>query len=1020
MDLSMFGTAIAIVGTQATSVEFSQLTWIIVVTSIPIAFLILPALTRANRTGRKKVASLGLLLFVLGSGVAAIAPTLSLVVVGRLLQAGIALGIAGTLAVVASRERSSNTSLFASWASASAIGFISGPVVAGVVLQYVDLPFLFWIEALLGAIAFVLVRIFLVHGRANEVPPRGDLAGGVLLGCGLVLLSWGFLALASSWDFPGFEQLNVSSVAGWGLLVAGFGVVVAGGVRLRANRKFRQRFAIGRVTQISVLAVGMALAAALITNALYLAGVQQESPLMTGLLLLPFLASTAVIYLITRIAIDPRWYRITALIGLIVIVLALLYSYAITRTSDVNTVAWSVALTAQGIGAGFLLAVTNDARRLIAAAWSLEDGPMIKVAGIHAARQLGVAISIIVIGILLIGDALRNVDVVERGWLVTALASGVAAFVWIFGGTIEEESSVSAEELEGFKEASDGSGDSSVKGRLRRRPTAALLEFLRQRDLDPLSTLPMFTDLSESQRQLVVGGSQEVQISAGHTIYSRGEAADALYVIRSGRVALEIEGRCIRRLGRGDVFGESEVLDGSPRQVDAVATRDALLMRIERASILAIDDVSFFRAMAMSLSHRLAEVMPRIEQGSTKSAEAVISLIAGDANAPMQAISDALEGLLARNRTVITPGRVDRLALERAESLGDMVLLVDDPADAEWSSFCRRVADRLIAVTTLAHVTSNIPRGAHVVFVDATPTGEQLTEWFEFVRPASRTLVRSDHMISDLEPLKDRLVGLSLGLVLGGGGARGLAHIGVLDVLTAAGIRVDRIAGTSMGALMGALFACGLSPDEMDAMAFDVMVRKNPMSDYTIPRYSLVRGKRLDHAIASTFGQTRIEALPRSFACVSVDLVTRQQVVHRFGPLGEAVAASSRLPGILPPYRHSLGGVHVDGGLLNNLPVDVLNRDEGPIIAVQVSAMETLTDEVAGEPIALGETIMRSLMMASNNANIAAVEMADLVIQPDTSSASLTEFHRLDAMRGAGQRAAEAALPDIERLLRPN
>jgi predicted acylesterase/phospholipase RssA len=107
----------------------------------------------------------------------------------------------------------------------------------------------------------------------------------------------------------------------------------------------------------------------------------------------------------------------------------------------------------------------------------------------------------------------------------------------------------------------------------------------------------------------------------------------------------------------------------------------------------------------------------------------------------------------------------------------------------------------------------------------------------------------------------------------------------------------------------------------------------------------------------------------------------------------------------------------VDGALLNNLPVNVLNREDGPIIAIAVGGQESLTEEMAIENISFADTIMRSLMMASDNANVEAHDLADLVIRPDTSSAGLTEFHRIDAMRKAGQLAALAALPEIKNLL---
>ena len=1015
MDLSLFGTAIAIEAGETSSAVFLQLIWIVAVTSVPIAYLILPALTRANRSGRKKVASRGMWLFVIGSVIAAVAPTFDVVIFGRLLQVGIAFGIAGTLAFAASRTGITRRSLLTSWAGASAMGFVAGPLVAGGGLQFGSWPVLFWVEAALGLIALVCVRKFLVQGRANDRPPRGDVLGGIILGVGIWLFSWGFLALTSELEFDRVQQQTFSSPAGWILMGGGAAIFVAGAIRVRAKRQTRQQLAIDRSTQLAVVALGVGLATGLTTNALFLAGVQQRSPAATAILLLPFLAASTLAFLMVRALLNPRHYRIAIVIGAVFWVVALGFSFQLTRSAELDHLAWSLSLVLQGVGAGFLLAVTNDSQTLSTRAQALEDGPMIRIIGIYAARQLGIAVGLVSLGVLLVGEAVRDAEVVERGWFLAALAGLSASMLWLRRSRVADTPLVSSEStLEERQPAYEGSS----RGQVRRRPTAALLEFLRQRDLDPLATLPLFADLSHAQREHIEKNSHEVTVSAGEQIFASGERSDSMYVIRSGRVSIKKGGVSIRRLGRGDVFGESEVLDGSKRQTDAVATRDALLMRIDRSSILAIEDASFFRAMAVSLSHRLAEVAPRITEGNSQSAEAVISVLSADEHAPVADIARALEGLLGRHRTVIVPGRVDRLALERAESLGDVVLLVDDPTDPDWSQFCRRVADRTISVTTRAQPSPTIPLGAHVVIVDAQPTQEQFTEWCESVHYSSRTLVRMDHLVEDLQPLSDRLVSRSLGLAMGGGGAKGLAHIGVMDVLTEAGIRVDRIAGTSMGALVGACFACGLSPDSVDAIAFDVMVRKNPVSDYTFPRHSLVRGKRLDQSVERIFGQTRIEALPIPFACISVDLITRQQVVHRFGPLGDAVAASSRLPGILPPYPHSLGGLHIDGGLLNNLPVDALDRHEGPIVAVQVGGRASLTEEdAAAEPFSFGETILRSMMMASDDANVAATNAADVLIQPDTSSASLTEFHRLDAMREAGQIAAEAALPDIKRLL---
>lgn len=1024
MDLTLLGTAIAMLGGSDENSDFTQLAWILIVAVIPMAYLMLPALARANRTGRKGVASKGMLLFTVGAIIAAVAPFLSLVVFGRLVQAGIALGLAGTLAILGSRARSAGSPAYSGWAAASVLGFLVGPLLAGALLQFATWRSLFVAEAILGAIAYLMIRTYLVESRADEPPPRSDFIGAVFLGIGLLLIAWGFLSFSATGiteSLPTIDNSNVRwmlshSPLGWVLVVAGGVVVFAGIIRLRRNRRNRPRAGIPRAFQLTGVAIGVALSAALVTNTLYLSGVDTQAPWLTALWLLPFLLTVSLTLLVVRLVLRPsRAWPLVVLGGLIWLG-SLGYALSVASALKDAWPVWTALLTFQGLGIGLLAAVTGDPRPLAGSIRQTGDAAMVAVAGLHAARQFGAAVGIVALTLLFLGGQLREVLILERGWALAGLAGATAAILWFVSKRTDSFKAEVHAPAQAIINSPTGSG--RRRGELRRRPTAAILDFLRQRDLDPLATLPMFAGLSQIQRERMAEESEEIYVAAGEHIYSLGDSADAIYIIRSGRVDLEIDGNCVGRLGRGAVFGETEVLDGRARSVTAVARRDASLMRIRRSTIMEVEDVAFFRSIAISLSRRLTEVAPAFDVEGSSTAEATISVIAVDIDAPTREVGRAIEELLQLHCAVMAPGRVDRLGLERAESLGDLVLLIDDPSDHEWSTFCRRVADRTIAVTTKPAPVERVPRGAHVVIVDQDPTPQQLTEWFEQVHPASRSLVRSAHLAEDLAPLADRLLHRSLGIAFGGGGARGLAHIGVMDVLTGAGIRVDRIAGTSMGALVGACFAAKLDPDSVDALCFDLMVRGNPMSDYRVPRTSLLRGKRIDDAVKATFGDIRIETLPIPFACVSVDLVKRQEIVHRSGSLADAVASSSRLPGILPPYRDAQGGVHVDGGLLNNLPVNVLDRREGPIIAVQVGSQGALSEDMRLEEISFADTIMRSLMMASDNANAEAIERADVHIRPDTSSAGLTEFHRIDAMREAGQRAAEEALPLIQELLK--
>jgi NTE family protein len=157
----------------------------------------------------------------------------------------------------------------------------------------------------------------------------------------------------------------------------------------------------------------------------------------------------------------------------------------------------------------------------------------------------------------------------------------------------------------------------------------------------------------------------------------------------------------------------------------------------------------------------------------------------------------------------------------------------------------------------------------------------------------------------------------------------------VLEELEAAGVTVDRYAGTSVGAVIAALAATGRDAVAVDANIYEYFIRRNPTSDYTVPSKGLIRGRRTLSALDSVFGGQLVEELPKEFRCVSVDLLARRAVVHRRGELAYVVGCSLRVPGLYAPVVYD-GSLHVDGGVLDNLPVTALAGQEGPLIAVSI------------------------------------------------------------------------------------
>ncbi|MEQ0573910.1 patatin-like phospholipase family protein [Mycobacterium tuberculosis] len=182
-----------------------------------------------------------------------------------------------------------------------------------------------------------------------------------------------------------------------------------------------------------------------------------------------------------------------------------------------------------------------------------------------------------------------------------------------------------------------------------------------------------------------------------------------------------------------------------------------------------------------------------------------------------------------------------------------------------------------------------------------------------------------------LPPVAARTPGRSIGLVLGGGGARGFAHLGVLDELERVGVTIDRFAGTSMGRLLRCSER-GMDAATADAYAYEYFIRHNPLSDYARLVRGLVRGRRTLTLLEAAFGDRLVEELPKEFRCVSVDLLARRLVVHRRGRLVDVIAFPSAAGHLSAPglQRSTVRGWRC----VRQPPVSTRASPDGPLIAV--------------------------------------------------------------------------------------
>jgi len=280
------------------------------------------------------------------------------------------------------------------------------------------------------------------------------------------------------------------------------------------------------------------------------------------------------------------------------------------------------------------------------------------------------------------------------------------------------------------------------------------------------------------------------------------------------------------------------------------------------------------------------------------------------------------------------------------------------------------------------------------------------------------------------------LAGRKIGCALGGGAARGLSHIGVLKVLEQHGLAPQVIAGTSIGALVGALYAGGLTASDIEKVALEVDWRRMArLVDVTFPLSGLMQGKRIKSLVRSVLGDLDFSDLKCPFACVATDIASGEEIVLTSGSVVDAVRASISIPGILMPVTLS-GRYLVDGGLVNEVPVKTC-RDLGAGYVIGVNVIPDPSSMVApldgqrttrilrSPPLSAGidrrrlikqrgpnlvRVLTQSLIIPGYRLAMENLAEADLSISPAVGTIGFFQFDKAEEAIALGEEAARAVL----------
>jgi predicted acylesterase/phospholipase RssA/CRP-like cAMP-binding protein len=478
-----------------------------------------------------------------------------------------------------------------------------------------------------------------------------------------------------------------------------------------------------------------------------------------------------------------------------------------------------------------------------------------------------------------------------------------------------------------------------------------------------------FTNLTSIQNQI-----SYQYLSIGERLFQQGDVADAMYLIVSGRLLVSIEYEHDSKniiqeleLTQGQAVGEYAILTDKKRSATVSASRYSQLIKIDK---------QVFDQLLNTQPNIMLPIIKNIinsytkPQALQKRKKMTIALIPMHDSIDMDQFAQQFtQQLTDIGRTLHLDSEkfehffgYDGIAqiphehplktivltwIQSQEQRHDYIVFQTLNNTSEWTRRCIYFANHIILVADaeLESVSnamdSFINLNKHNAQLDLAlihpPNTDYPQNTNRWLTP--RKINKHYHLMLDDQRLFQRMIRrithCATGLVLGGGGARGFAHVGAYRALSESDINIDFIAGSSMGALIGSLLVTDHDHEDIKAIVKEQNFPKGLM-DYTFPSIALLKSQAITLWLQNTHKNIHIEDLWLPFFCISSNLSQATQVIHTQGPLWQAVRASMAIPALFPPVCHQ-GDILVDGGIMNNLPIDVMQKKCAYVIAIDVS-----------------------------------------------------------------------------------
>jgi predicted acylesterase/phospholipase RssA/CRP-like cAMP-binding protein len=581
-----------------------------------------------------------------------------------------------------------------------------------------------------------------------------------------------------------------------------------------------------------------------------------------------------------------------------------------------------------------------------------------------------------------------------------------------------------------------------------------------------LAESTLFADLAPAALDALAAIATPLNLNSGERLFAEGDPAEHLYIVATGRLRVTVGDTVTGYAGRLEPIGEIGLLSGEARIATVYAIRDSLLIQIRNDLLLQflITYPTALVAMTRVLITRLRENQRQIKLTSARSAR-TFAVIAATPDIDSAAVASELHRRLSARdgcrlldaasvNAELGEGVAQSPATDNAgntrlmEWLNQLershrFLVYSGGGDADpWARRCIRQADRVLLLVDAAAVPVATPmidalrRSGILAMVELVllrpgeADGGDVLAWKAHSGAGAHHFLRPGNE-ADLDRLARMLTGRAVGLVLGGGGARGFAHLGLMRALEEMHIAVDVAGGSSMGAFISALVACGYDSREMLPLLRETFVTHNYLNDYMFPKVSLIRGRKFMRRLREVFGERRIEHMRIPWFCVSTNLTRGSAMVHDHGPLEVWLAASMTVPGIGPPVVYK-GELLADGAVINSLPTDVMQGlERGPIIASDVSTEGSIrapgvegpdqegllnwTGE--GDPPNLRDILFRTATLTSESGVQRRAASADIYLRMPVGGIGMFEWKRIEEIIERGYQFSKEKLAGAPALL---